>query len=225
MLKGLALEKTPIIYREFAENEPRTVFEDSSLLVVNKPAGMLSIPGKTVSDSVYCRIRERYPQATGPLLVHRLDMATSGLLLIAKTAQAHKALQLQFIKRQVKKRYIAVLSKELSELSGEISLPLRVDLDDRPRQLVCFKHGKTALTRWRIISQGEGACRVYFYPHTGRTHQLRLHAAHINGLNAPIVGDELYGSQQHRMLLHAQRLIIKHPITEKKMVFETEPEF
>ena len=151
--------------------------------------------------------------ATGRVLVDRLDLATSGLLLAAKNLKTHKSLQRQFIKRTIKKRYVAVLSKPISQDSGVIELPLRVDLDDRPRHMVCYQHGKPATTRWEVIERKGDTTRVYFYPETGRTHQLRIHAAHRDGLNAPIVGDELYGDKDVRLHLHAEYLRFTHPET------------
>jgi tRNA pseudouridine32 synthase/23S rRNA pseudouridine746 synthase len=144
-------------------------------------------------------------------------MSTSGLLLAAKTAQAHKFLQKQFINRTVHKRYIAVLSKVIKNEPKVIDLPLRVDLDDRPRQVVCYEHGKSAVTRMEVISSDAVSTRVYFYPVTGRTHQLRVHAAHYNGLAAPIVGDDLYGTRGGRLFLHAQMLTFDHPTTGERM--------
>jgi len=187
--------------------------------VVNKPHGLLSVPGKEVQDSVLTRLQKRYPKATGALLVHRLDLSTSGLLLVAKNSETHKALQKQFLKRTIKKRYVAVLSKELPEdqSQGVIELPLRVDIDDRPRQRVCFTHGKLAKTHWKVIGRKRGQTRVYFYPITGRTHQLRVHASHKDGLNIPIKGDELYGTEGERLLLHAEQLIFIHPATGQRI--------
>jgi len=145
-------------------------------------------------------------------------MATSGLLLAAKSAAVHKALQRQFIHRRVEKRYVAVVETGAGAAltgQGQIELPLRVDLDDRPRQCVCHEHGKPATTHWRVIEQSDGRARVYFYPLTGRTHQLRIHAAHRDGLAAPIVGDELYGHSGERLLLHAERLRFLHPLQKR----------
>jgi tRNA pseudouridine32 synthase/23S rRNA pseudouridine746 synthase len=152
-------------------------------------------------------------------------MSTSGLLLAAKTAQAHKYLQKQFINRTIQKRYIAVLSKVIKHSNKVIDLPLRVDLDDRPRQVVCYEHGKAAVTRMEVISSDAVSTRVYFYPVTGRTHQLRVHAAHCNGLAAPIVGDDLYGTRGGRLLLHAQMLTFNHPTTGIKMELITPAPF
>ena len=201
------------------------IYEDDALIVVHKPTEFLSVPGKDIKDSVYSRIKERYPSATGPLIVHRLDMSTSGVLLLTKTKEANKALQSQFINRTIKKRYIALLDGNLSKNSGKITLPLRVDLNDRPKQLVDFTYGKPAETDWKIINKENGKTRVHFYPITGRTHQLRMHAAHKNGLNTPIVGDDLYGKKEKRLHLHAEFIEFLHPTTLKKMSFTVAPKF
>ena len=195
------------------------IYEDDALIVVHKPAEFLSVPGKEIKDSVYTRIKERYPSATGPLIVHRLDMSTSGVLLLTKTKEANKALQSQFINRTIKKRYVALLDGNLSKNSGKITLPLRIDLNDRPKQLVDFTYGKPAETNWKIINKENGKTRVYFYPITGRTHQLRMHAAHKNGLNTPIVGDDLYGKKENRLHLHAEFIAFLHPTTNKEISF------
>ena len=201
------------------------IYEDDALIVVHKPAEFLSVPGKDIKDSVYTRIKEKYPSATGPLIVHRLDMSTSGVLLLTKTKEANKALQSQFINRTIKKRYVALLDGNLSKNSGKITLPLRVDLNDRPKQLVDFTYGKPAETDWKIINKENGKTRVHFYPITGRTHQLRMHAAHKNGLNTPIVGDDLYGKKEKRLHLHAEFIEFLHPTTLKKMSFTVAPKF
>ena len=152
-------------------------------------------------------------------------MSTSGVLLLTKTKEANKALQSQFINRTIKKRYIALLDGNLSKNSGKITLPLRVDLNDRPKQLVDFTYGKPAETDWKIINKENGKTRVHFYPITGRTHQLRMHAAHKNGLNTPIVGDDLYGKKEKRLHLHAEFIEFLHPTTLKKMSFTIAPKF
>lgn len=225
MLRGLDVEPNPMLENPAIGKELEIVFEDEYMLAVNKPAEFLSVPGKTISDSVYSRLKLKYPEATGPLIVHRLDMSTSGLLLIAKTKEAHQKLQSQFLKRTVKKRYVALLEGELSASDGEIDLPLRVDLDNRPCQLVCYEHGKVAKTRWERISVRNGKTLVYFYPITGRTHQLRVHAAHQLGLNTPIVGDDLYGNLADRLHLHAEQIQFKHPITKEEMVISVPAPF
>jgi tRNA pseudouridine32 synthase/23S rRNA pseudouridine746 synthase len=224
MLKGLDVESSDdALIRESLV--PTIVYEDADIVVVNKPADLLSIPGKEEHHSVLSWLRKQYPDATGALLVHRLDMSTSGLLLAAKTAQAHKYLQKQFINRTIQKRYIAVLSKVIAHEDKLIDLPLRVDLDDRPRQVVCYEHGKAAVTRMEVISSDAVSTRVHFYPITGRTHQLRVHAAHCNGLAAPIIGDDLYGTRGGRLLLHAQMLDFNHPTTGYQMKIETPAPF
>lgn len=225
MLQGVDVQITPELPIDAPSNEPQAVYEDDDLIVVNKPSGMLSVPGKTYTDSVELRMRNRYPQATGALMVHRLDMSTSGLLLVAKNAAAHKNLQAQFIERHIKKRYVAILDGVLKADSGEVSLPLRVEIDDRPRQRVCEEHGKPALTHWEVINRTETQTRVWFYPHTGRTHQLRLHASHKRGLAAPIAGDELYGVRDGRLKLHAQRLEFDHPVTGEHLCIEVDAPF
>ena len=224
MLRGLNVESAPVV-QVYNHGELSIVYEDNEILVVNKPAGFLSVPGKEVTDSVLTRLQDRFPDASGPILLHRLDMSTSGLLLAAKNADMHKALQKQFVQRQIEKRYVAILEGVLPEDKGLIELPLRVDLNDRPRQIVCFQHGKYTITHWEVIERNKNSTRVYFYPRTGRTHQLRVHAAHRDGLNAPIVGDELYGRQTGdkvgpRLMLHAQRLCFVHPGTGRQMAIE-----
>lgn len=203
------------------------VFEDEWLLVVDKPEGLLSVPGTdaSVKDSVLERMRERFPGATGPLLVHRLDVETSGLLLVAKNAQAHTALQKQFIEREVRKCYIAVLDGDLEREEGVIELPLRVDLEQRPRQLVDFEHGKPALTRFRVVERAPGRTRVAFFPETGRTHQLRVHASHPRGLGIPILGDRLYGTPAARLFLHAESLQFRHPSSGAPVTFRSAASF
>ncbi|MCL4165825.1 UNVERIFIED_CONTAM: hypothetical protein GTU68_014797, partial [Idotea baltica] len=199
MLSGLEIDENLLIKEVSKDKELEIIYEDDVLIAVNKPAEFLSVPGKEITDSVYSRIKEQYPNATGPLIVHRLDMSTSGILLLTKTKEANKTLQSQFINRTVKKRYVALLDGNLKENKGKIQLPLRVDLDDRPKQLVCYEHGKNAETIWEVIEKKNSTTRVYFYPITGRTHQLRVHAAYKNGLNAPIIGDDLYGKKQNRL--------------------------
>lgn len=220
MLIGLSVDDNPMLTNPAIGKEIEIVYEDEAIIVVNKPAEFLSVPGRVIFDSVQKRLAEKYPDATGPLLVHRLDMSTSGILLAAKTKEYHKYIQYQFINRLVEKRYVALLDGVINEDAGVIELPLAGDFIDRPRQLVCYDTGKYAKTTWeRIAIEGERT-RVYFYPHTGRTHQLRVHAAHTEGLAAPIVGDDLYGKKEERLHLHAQRIKFKHPITEEEVVFE-----
>ena len=226
MLQGLQVEPNPLLTSNTDATQLETVYEDDYLLVVNKPAGMLSVPGKTGQASVLTLLQERYPDATGPILVHRLDMATSGLLLAAKDKDTHALLQKQFEGRTVKKRYIALLEGiPQAEPKGFIRLPLRPDFDNRPLQMVCYEYGKPAVTRYEIMDDNAERTRIAFYPETGRTHQLRVHAAHPDGLNCPIVGDPLYGQPANRLHLHAERLEFRHPITDKRMQIIKEAPF
>ena len=209
------------------------IYEDEQMAVVSKPSGMLSVPGKSCRLSVESIVREHYGIAADvPVIVHRLDMDTSGLLLIARTREAHKALQQQFLDHTVSKSYIALLEGVPHEgLTGEhvvwhsshtgtITLPLRPDLDDRPRQLVDFVHGKPAVTRFRLLKVIDGHQLIALTPVTGRTHQLRMHCAHHLGLNCPILGDPLYGNAiepsaniAQRLYLHAEQITFRHPLT------------
>jgi tRNA pseudouridine32 synthase/23S rRNA pseudouridine746 synthase len=157
--------------------------------------------------------------------VHRLDMSTSGLMLIAKTKEVHKSLQRQFINRSVKKLYVAVLDGIIAENEGVIDLPLRVDLDNRPQQMVCEEHGKRAITHWKVLERKVNTTRIQFSPITGRTHQLRVHAAHPLGLNTAILGDDLYGTVQNRLLLHAESIAFRHPITKELLCISQPAEF
>ena len=225
MLKDLDMEANPFQENPAKGKNIEIVYEDDVLAVINKPAEFLSVPGKIISDSVYQRVKELYPNATGPLIVHRLDMSTSGLMLIAKDDETYVKLQSQFIKRTIKKRYVALLDGILENNEGFIDLPLRVDLDDRPRQLVCYEHGKPAQTKWEKIEVRDNQTLVYFYPVTGRTHQLRVHASHELGLKTPIVGDDLYGTKANRLHLHAESLTFEHPITREKMTITKEAIF
>jgi tRNA pseudouridine32 synthase/23S rRNA pseudouridine746 synthase len=215
MLKGLEMEENPFIMNHAAGKDIEIIYEDEVMLAINKPTEFFSVPGKTISDSVYARIKEKYPEATGPLIVHRLDMSTSGIMLIAKNEAAAVQLQSQFINRTIKKRYVALLDGLLEQSHGYIDLPLRVDLEDRPRQLVCYEHGKSAQTKWKTIEVKNGKTKVHFYPITGRTHQLRVHASHSLGLHTPITGDDLYGTKADRLHLHAEYIQFEHPITKE----------
>ena len=308
MLQGLEVDENPLLNPVHEEEELEIVFEDEWLLVVNKPAGMLSVPGKAEDrDSVYHRLKKKYPEATGPMIVHRLDMATSGLLLVAKTKEVHQDLQAQFANRSIKKRYVAVLdgaivqtekekekeTKPIAEKTvstkktakvertdlalentelrpertekvekdkktkrtgntGRIELPLCLNPLDRPRQMVSSEHGKEAITEYQIISESERITsesentfnesnridesersinesrkytRIIFYPLTGRTHQLRVHAAHPEGLGCPILGDELYGKKADRLYLHAEYIEFRHPIYGDILCIQKEADF
>jgi len=225
MLQGLKVEDNPLLINPAQGKDLSIVYQDSDMLVVNKPAEFLSVPGKNIEDSVYLRIKTQFPQASGPLIVHRLDMSTSGLLIIALNKRAHKALQKQFIERSIKKRYVALVTGNVVEDSGTIELPLILDFDDKPRQMVCYKHGKHALTTWQVIERKNNITRLHLFPKTGRTHQLRVHCAHKLGLNMPIVGDDHYGTKAQRLHLHAEYLSLSHPINQRKLEFEVTADF
>ena len=225
MLQGMDLDTDPLLQNPAIGKELEIIFEDEQLIVVYKPEEFLSVPGIHIQDSVYTRIKKQINNISGPIIVHRLDMSTSGLLVLAKNKKAHKNLQSQFIKKTVQKRYTALLNGIVTETKGTIQLPLRVDLDDRPRQLVCFEHGKPAKTNWEVIERKNGKTKVHFYPISGRTHQLRVHAAHFLGLNTPIVGDDLYGEKADRLHLHADTLEFEHPTTKQPMKFYKKANF
>ena len=246
----------PSLFREGAGVYVQTLFADDQIAVVVKPEGLLSVPGNTGEISLYDIMRQRFPNATGPMMVHRLDQATSGIIVVAKTEFAYKQLQRQFEQREVKKRYVAMVQPTLSpsrregentseadknslnregrggslppprgSQRGGISLPLAPDYLDRPRQVVDYEEGKPAVTDYEFIGQEGPYYRVLLTPHTGRTHQLRVHCAHKDGLGMPIVGDDLYGFHSDRLYLHAKYLSFTHPLTGEKMEFEKEPDF
>lgn len=225
MLSATETDPNPLIQNDFSGKEIKIIYEDPYFAAIHKPADFLSVPGISIRDSIAERMRLKYPDATGPLIVHRLDMATSGLLLIAKSKEVHEQLQSLFIRRKVKKKYVAILEGIPKEKQGHIKLPLRVDLDDRPRQLVCYEYGKPAHTEYEVVEVKDGKTRIHFFPHTGRTHQLRMHAAHKDGLHCPIMGDDLYGNSSNRLYLHAAELHFTHPITKEEMHILCEPEF
>ncbi len=227
MLQGLQVEENPMLKRmQVPSQNLEIVYEDPWLSVINKPAGMLSVPGKEDAVSVYSLTREQYPEADGPLTVHRLDMATSGLMLIAKTKRVHQNLQAQFKNRLVRKRYVALLEGIVPKDKGTVDLPLCLNPLDRPRQMVHTEHGKPAITDYQVLERLDGKrTRIAFYPRTGRTHQLRIHAAHPLGLHCPIIGDELYGEKADRLYLHAEYLEFTHPITGETVRITKEAEF
>ena len=208
----------------------KILYEDDYLEVIAKPSGLLSVPGKSCQPSVYSILKEQWKGKSDAFMVHRLDMATSGLLVVARTSELHKALQAQFIGRIVKKKYVAllplsVLDKQLPA-EGRIELPLSPEPDDRPRQRVDRTNGKPATTEYRIIGKTTygkkalEAVKIELYPLTGRTHQLRIHCAHPDGLGSPIIGDNLYGQRSERLWLHATHLEFTHPITQEQMSFD-----
>ena len=203
----------------------RLLYVDEEVIVVDKPAGLLSVPGRgpEMQDCVVNQVRDYFPDVIEQPAVHRLDMDTSGLMVLARNSRAHAYLSEQFARRKVKKRYNAILEGEVAGDAGEIELAFRLDPDNRPHQVYDPVQGKVGITRWFKLAVHKGRTRVEFIPLTGRTHQLRLHAAHELGLGCPIVGDRLYGSRKpgERMLLHAQYLQFFHPATEKKQVFRS----
>lgn len=231
MMEGLDVEVNPETLG-FPHLEIETIYEDDALLVVNKPSGLLSTPGRTEEYSVETVMRQRYPDA---VIAHRLDLGTSGLMIVAKTMEAYHPLQEQFVKHQVRKKYIAVL--EASKLytlnstlptKGRISLPLRPDPMNRPRQIVDYEHGKRAVTDYEFLTSDishQTSSLVALYPQTGRTHQLRIHCAHPDGLGRPIKGDELYGTKADRLYLHAEQIWFRHPVTGEEMHFTSTAPF
>jgi len=225
MLEEIELDDNPLLKNPAEGKEIDILYQDEAIVVVNKPAEFLSVPGKTIQDSVYYRLQQQFKDAEGPLVIHRLDMSTSGILVFALTKRANKSLQKQFITRTVEKRYVALVEGKLDQDSGYITLPLRGDLDDRPRQMVCNQHGKPAETKWELIECKQGRSKVYLYPKTGRTHQLRVHCAHMLGLNMPIVGDDLYGTKADRLHLHAESLAFDHPYSKERMKFKVDAKF
>ena len=227
MLQGLDVDPDPETL-SLQQMELPVVYEDEWLLVVNKPSGLLSVPGRIGQYSVETIMQERYPDS---MVVHRLDMGTSGLLIVAKTQDVYRALQEQFVKHQIRKKYLAVLEMNHSSFNihhstlpakGRISLPLRPDPMNRPRQIVDLEHGKRAVTDYEFLSDRV----VALWPQTGRTHQLRIHCAHPDGLGCPIVGDELYGTRQQgqRLMLHAAELWFRHPVTLEEIHLEKDDE-
>ncbi len=202
---------------------------DPEFVVVDKPAGLLSVPGRgpNKQDCVARRMRELFPGCPEQPSVHRLDMDTSGLMVLARTVDTHRVLSRQFAERRVHKKYQAVLNGVVKEEQGRIELSFRLDPANRPHQVYDPVQGKSGITRWRRVSVEDGKTRVEFIPLTGRTHQLRLHAAHSLGLGCPIVGDRLYGSRKsgERMLLHAASLQFFHPLTEAAEEFYSEVPF
>lgn len=226
MLQGLEVEANPMQQEAERGNEKlNIVYEDQWLLIINKPAGMLSVPGKERQTSIYDLARKAYPEAEGPMIVHRLDMATSGLLIIAKDKKTHQYLQAQFKNRSIRKKYIALLDGIVPEDEGTIELPLCPNPLDRPRQMVDTQYGKPAITYYQVLERTDKYTRIAFYPHTGRTHQLRVHAAHPSGLHCPIIGDELYGKKDKRLYLHAESIEFTHPVNGQSMCITEKADF
>lgn len=224
LLRGIPKKVNPIL-ETIIKTPLSIVFEDDQILVIDKPSGLLSVPGRTALDSAEDRLKLMMPNERFIKAAHRLDMGTSGLMVFAKNDIALSRLQIQFEKQKVKKTYTALLAGTLAVRDGEISLPLRLNLDHRPHQMVCFDHGKKALTHYKVLSVSEQQTRINFFPKTGRTHQLRVHSAHPLGLNCSIVGDELYGTKKDRLYLHASQLTFQHPASGALMNFTSEVPF
>ncbi len=228
LLAGVEVAHAPVFRPPPFEKPGLSILhEDAWVVLVDKPAGLLSVPGREegLYDSVLVRLRERYPSARGPLLVHRLDLDTSGVLLAGLTPDTHAALQAQFTARTVEKRYVAWVEGEVEGEEGLISLALRGDPTDRPRQVHDPVAGQEAITSWNILARTEGRTRVAFFPRTGRTHQLRVHASHPAGLGRAILGDRLYGLPGERLMLHAERLTFTHPHTGERVTVESPAPF
>lgn len=225
MLQGLDVESNSL-EEPHSDTTLPIVYDDEWITIIDKPAGMLTVPGKSSeTTSVLDIVKKMFPQATGPMVVHRLDQATSGLVMIAKTKQVHKSLQSQFADRRISKVYLAMLNGIPSNKEGVIDLPLCPNPLDRPRQMVDHTNGKRASTEYRVLEIVNGQALVEFHPLTGRTHQLRVHASHPQGLNCPIVGDMLYGIAANRLYLHAQSLVFSHPITSQTITVESRQSF
>lgn len=224
LLQGLDVEPNPLLR---TLNAPLVILhQDADIVVVNKPSGMLAVPGKEALPSVQEEIRGRFPEATGPLIVHRLDMDTSGLMVLALHEEAYHNLQEQFVKHVVSKRYTAILEHPLPVgQTGRIDLPLCPDITDRPRQMVHYEYGKRSITEYKVVGEEQGHALIHLWPHTGRTHQLRVHAAHPQGLDNPIVGDRLYGTAGERLCLHAEELSFLHPRSGEKVTFTAPPKW
>ena len=226
---GIGGQKGPFPKQvEMLYEQVETLYEDCELTVIHKPAGLLSVPGKDAAQpSVYALMRSKYPEATGPLIVHRLDMSTSGVMMIAKTEFAYHRLQKAFLNHQIQKKYVAIISGKVIPEKGIISLPLMPDYLDRPRQIVDHEQGKEAITEYEVLEHVDDShLRIALYPKTGRTHQLRVHCAHQEGLNAPILGDPLYGNEKAaRLHLHAEEITFEHPLTGKKITITRKADF
>jgi tRNA pseudouridine32 synthase/23S rRNA pseudouridine746 synthase len=205
------------------------LYSDSEIIVVDKPGGLLSVPGRgpDKQDCVVTRAQATFSDIIKQPAVHRLDMYTSGVMVLARTSESHKNISKQFEQRKTIKKYIALLDGILKEDSGRIELKFRLDVNNRPHQIYDPVQGKTSITLWRKITVESNSTRVEFSPLTGRTHQLRLHAAHESGLNMPIIGDKLYGSGKEgdQMMLHASSLTIFHPATQDTITFVSKVPF
>lgn len=202
------------------------MFDDDQILVVNKQSGLLSVPGKPEehADCIESRAKEHFPEAR---IVHRLDLDTSGIMVLAMNAEAHRDLSAQFEKRKVQKEYVARIWGHMEEEEGAVDLPLRCDWPNRPMQMVDHEQGKPSQTRWKVIDKDDISTYVRLYPHTGRSHQLRVHMKEIGH---PILGDNFYApgdayKAAPRLQLHAEKLIIRHPKLDQEFSFTAECDF
>lgn len=203
------------------------VHQDAQFVVVNKQAGLLSVSGREIQfkDSILDRLQQKFSYAES---VHRLDMATSGIMIVALSKLADREFKRQFRERIPKKRYIAVVLGHLENQSGSIDFPLRCDWINRPKQMIDYENGKSAFTHYNVLSYNDdNTTRVELFPHTGRSHQLRVH---LQGIGHAILGDKFYATEEgfnrsKRLLLHAQSLTLLHPKTGEEMTFTTEPNF
>ena len=218
MLKGLKVEPNPMLINTGQGKEIVIIFEDDDLYVINKPEGLLSVSGKTIKDSVESRLENSF-------IVHRLDQETSGLMIVAKNKKVQAHIQKQFVAKSINKTYVAIVAGIIPCEEGEISLPLTLDFNNRPRQKVCAQTGKPSLTHFKVLKRNTNETLVHFFPKTGRTHQLRMHSAHFKGLNIPIKGDTLYGLRDERLFLHAESIEFKHPTTNQTLQFTSKAEF
>ncbi len=209
--------------------QPEVIYCDADIVIVNKPGGLLSVPGRgpDKQDCIAKRLQDIFPDMIQQPAVHRLDMYTSGLMVFARTREAHRKLSIQFEKHQVHKQYQALVDGIIDGHKGEIHLSFRLDLDNRPLQIYDHQNGKPGITHWKRLTIQSGMTRIEFTPITGRTHQLRLHSAHPLGLGTPIIGDSLYGSGNDgdRMMLHATSLCFFHPANKKYICFSSPPPF
>ncbi len=227
VLQGIEMEVGHVAPKRYEFDQLEILFEDQHLVAINKPSGLLSVEGRGDEESLERIVKSHYGESA--TMVHRLDQDTSGVILVAKSSAAYRHLQSQFVGREVKKRYLAIVEGQITDHSGVIELPISPNPLDRPRQVVDFESGKSAKTSYTLLGQTrDGWSRLALYPYSGRTHQLRLHCAHASGLDTPIVGDRLYGSGSdsgERLMLHAESITFVHPISGLSMVISCQSPF
>ena len=219
MLQGMAISSSKKTIYEI--KELKVLYEDDDIVAIHKPSGLLSVPGKGLLPNALDILKSQLCN-TEIQTIHRLDMDTSGVLLFSKNKVCYKNIQQQFINRSIEKTYVAILSKIPHISQGRIELPLMLDVMDRPRQKVCFEKGKIATTDFEILEKySNNRCKVLLYPKTGRTHQLRIHMAHKDGLGCPILGDDLYGFSAEKLFLHAEKITFLHPRTHNSITIKS----